>query len=87
MSISERRGGLILGRYDVSKNSIKPQNVRTFEILQFQTTSNTSEMKRFLGMPSFFSKFVDNFSSKDFVLYSRLKRNQQQLIWTTECEE
>ena len=44
-------------------------------------------MKRFLGMGSFFRKFVDNFSSKASVLYSMLKRNQQQLIWTTKCEE
>ena len=38
-------------------------------------------------MSSFFRKFVDNFSSKASVLYSILKRNQQQFIWTTECEE
>ena len=73
--------------YVVSKNGIKPQNVKTLEILEFQTPSNTSELKRFLGMASFFRKFVDNFSSKASVLYSMLKRNQQQFIWTTECEE
>ena len=38
-------------------------------------------------MASFFRKFVDNFSSKASVLYCMLKRNQQQFIWTTECEE
>ena len=37
-------------------------------------------------MASFFRKFVDNFSSKASALYSLLKRNQQQFIWTTECE-
>ena len=73
--------------YVVSKNGITPQNVKTLEILEFQTPSNTSELKRFLGMASFFRKFVDNFSSKASVLYSMLKRNQQQFIWTTECEE
>ena len=73
--------------YVVSKNGITSQNVKTLEILEFQTPSNTSELKRFLGMASFFRKFVDNFSSKASVLYSMLKRNQQQFIWTTECEE
>ena len=73
--------------YVVSKNGIKLQNVMTLEILEFQTPSNTSELKRFLGMASFFRKFVDNFSSKASVLCSMLKRNQQQFIWTTECAE
>ena len=44
-------------------------------------------MKGFLGMASFFRKFVDNFSSKASTLHSTLKKNKQQLIWTTECEE
>ena len=39
--------------YAVSKNDIKPQNVKTLEILEFQTPSNTSELKEFLGMASF----------------------------------
>ena len=73
--------------YIVSKNDIKPENVKTLEILEFQTTSNTSEMKQFLVMASFFRKFVDNFSSKASALYSMLKKNKQQLIWNTECEE
>ena len=38
-------------------------------------------------MTSFFRRFEDNFSSKASVLYGMLKRNQQQFIWTTECEE
>ena len=73
--------------YAVSKNDIKPQNVKTLEILEFQTPSNTSELKEFLGMASFFRKFIDNFSIKASALNSMLKRNHQQCIWTTECEE
>ena len=72
--------------YVVSKNRVKPQNIKKLDILEFQTPSDTFEMKRFLGMASFFRIFVDNFSSKAFALYSMLKRNQQQFIWTTECE-
>ena len=72
--------------YVVSKNRVKPQNIKKLEILEFQTPSDTFEMKRFLGMASFFRIFVDNFSSKAFALYSMLKRNQQQFIWTTEGE-
>ena len=63
--------------YVVSKNGIKPQNIKTIEILEFQTPSKTSELKRFLGMASFFRKFADNFLSKASVLDSMLKRNQQ----------
>ena len=63
--------------YVVSKNGIKPQNIKTIEILEFQTPSKTSELKRFLGMASFFRKFADNFLSKASVLNSTLKRNQQ----------
>ena len=37
----------------VSKNRIKPQNIETLEILEIQTPSNTSELKRFLGMALF----------------------------------
>ena len=40
--------------YVISKNGIKPQNVKTLEILEFQTPSNTSQLKQFLGMASFF---------------------------------
>ena len=63
--------------YVVSKNGIKSQNIKTIEILEFQTPSKTSELKRFLGMASFFRKFDDNFLSKASVLDSMLKRNQQ----------
>ena len=62
--------------YVVSKNGIKPQNIKTIEILEFQTPSKTSELKRFLAMASFFRKIVDNFLSKASALDSMLKRNQ-----------
>ena len=86
VNLRKKRWTDFLG-YVVSKNGIKLQNVKTLEILEFQAPSNTSELKRFLGMASFFRKFTDNFSSKASVLYSILKRNQLQFIWTTECEE
>lgn len=42
----------------------KIHSLNTLEILEIQTTSNTSDLKRFLGMALFSRKIIDNFSSK-----------------------
>ena len=68
--------------YIVSKNGIKPKNIKALKILEFQTPYFRIEV--IFKMMTFLRKFVDNFSSKAFVLYSMLKKNPPQFIWTTE---
>ena len=65
---------LFLGSVNLSKKRcnflvmLLLKTVLNRKILEFQTPSNTSELTQFLGMASFFRKFVDNFSSKAFFI-------------------
>lgn len=60
-----------------------PNKIET--IREAKAPKNVSELKAFLGLLNYYSKFIPNLSSRLRCLYDLLKKNVK-FIWTTECE-
>lgn len=54
-------------------------------VLAAERPSNVSELRAFLGLINYYSKFVKNFSTVIAPLYSLLKKNKT-WVWSDECE-
>ena len=70
----------------VDKTGVRPDKGKVSEIIDFQRPSNVNELKSFLGMASYFRKFIDQFSEKSAPLYNLLKRNVN-FEWSQTCED
>jgi len=65
---------------DVSTDPAKIKAVRTWP-----TPKSLTEVRPFLGLASFYRRFVDSFAHKAIPLY-RLAEKGRQFEWTDECE-
>lgn len=63
---------------------VDPDKVKA--ILDIPTPKTVKEVRSFLGMASWYRRFVDNFSALISPLTNLLRKNQR-FIWTTTCEE
>ncbi|KAL6728867.1 hypothetical protein Aduo_010600 [Ancylostoma duodenale] len=79
-----REGIKFLG-FILSKDGIKPNPEKTKAIDEYPTPKNTTDIKAFLGMCSFFRRFVHNFASIASPLTALTKKDTP-FIWTPECE-
>ena len=71
--------------YNVSQEGIKPQKGLTDSIIDFATPSNRKELKRFLGMVSFYRNFIRNFSEISNPL-NKLTSDKVSFDWDSNCE-
>ena len=69
----------------LSGEGIRPDIGKVQEILRFSVPKTCSEVKSFLGMASFFRKFVPHFSECAAPLFELLKKSRL-FEWTDECE-
>ena len=69
----------------LSGEGIRPDIGKVQEILRFSVPKTCSEVKPFLGMASFFRKFVLHFSQCAAPLFELLKKSRL-FEWTDECE-
>ena len=69
----------------LSREGIRPESGKDQEILRFNVPETCSEVKSFLGMASFFPKFVPHFSEYAAPLFELLKKKRV-FEWTDECE-
>ena len=69
----------------LSGEGIRPVFGNVQEILRFSVPETCSEVKSFLGMASFFRKFVPHFSECAAPLFELLKKSRL-FEWTDECE-
>ena len=58
----------------INKQGVKPDKTKVTDIVNFKRPENVSELKTFLGMASYFRKFIPEFSEHTAVLYGLLKR-------------
>ena len=72
-------------RHIINKQGVKPDKTKVTDIVNFKRPENVSELKTFLGMASYFRKFIPEFSEHTAVLYGLLKKNVV-FEWSAECE-
>lgn len=79
------RGELEYLGHVVTHHGLKT-NPRLIEaVKEFPTPSNVHEIRRFLGLPSYYRKFIHNFAKIASPLHY-LTRRDTQWLWTPGCE-
>ena len=69
----------------LSKHGISPVNSKLDVIRLAPRPKDVSQIRSFLGMLNYYSKFIQDFSSKLHPLYQLLS-NKTEWFWTKECE-
>ncbi|XP_015118224.1 uncharacterized protein K02A2.6-like [Diachasma alloeum] len=69
----------------IDKNGIHVCKDKVEAINAIKTPLNTTELKRFLGMTNYYSKFVNNYAQVVAPLY-KLLRKEIRWNWTEECQ-
>jgi len=72
--------------HQISENGYQPAKANCEAIKQFPAPKNIKEVKRFLGMTSFFRKFIDNFSTLAYPL-NKLTRGKEPIFEWKEAHE
>ncbi|EYC08294.1 hypothetical protein Y032_0067g95 [Ancylostoma ceylanicum] len=70
----------------LSKDGIRPNPEKTRAIEYYPTPQNATDVKSFLGMCSFFRRFINNFANIAAPLTALTKKDTP-FLWTPECEE
>ncbi|KHJ89073.1 integrase core domain protein, partial [Oesophagostomum dentatum] len=70
----------------LSKQGIQPDPEKTLAIDKYPTPTNITEIKAFLGMCSFFRRFVHNFALIASPLTALTKKDVP-FVWTKECDK
>ncbi|KAI5715463.1 hypothetical protein M8J77_016422 [Diaphorina citri] len=66
-----------------NKISKSPEKVRAIQ--NMPRPSNSDEVRRFLGLVTYYSKFIPDFSSISYPLRCLLRKNKR-WFWTSQCE-
>ncbi|KIH60390.1 integrase core domain protein [Ancylostoma duodenale] len=70
----------------LSKDGIRPNPEKTKAIDNYPTPKNPTDVKSFLGMCSFFRRFINNFANIAAPLTALTKKDTP-FLWAPECEE
>jgi hypothetical protein len=70
----------------ITSDGIKPCRVKIKAMEHYPRPSNQKTIKRFLGMASYYRKFIPQFSSKAEPINKLLKKNSV-FKWSNECEK
>ena len=71
--------------YRVSERGILPDPMNVSKILQWPEPANVTELKQFLGLCSYYRKFIKQFSKIAKPLFDLTKKTSL-LIWTEDCQ-
>ena len=70
----------------ITSNGIKPDPVKTENIKNAKRPSNVQELRSFLGLITYVSRFIPNFSEKTASLRKLLK-NDVKFVWNNEQQK
>ncbi|XP_069055957.1 arylsulfatase G isoform X1 [Pleurodeles waltl] len=71
--------------HSISKNGIKPKQALVEAIKEAPCPAGKEDVRAFLGLIEFYSKFIRNFSEKTYHIRQLLK-NKSKFIWSDECQ-
>lgn len=71
--------------YVVSETGIKTDPAKTESIEKIPTPNNVTELRSFLGLVSYYRKYIKDFASIAKCLHSLTSKNNK-WIWTEECD-
>ena len=71
--------------YKISSKGLQPDHSKTESIAKMPTPSSKDEIKRFLGMLSYYRRFIPNFSTTAACLFE-LTKDKVVFQWTREAE-
>ena len=71
--------------HKVCANGISPDPSNVAKIINWPIPKNATEVKQFLGLCSYYRKYVKNFSSVAKPL-NDLTKSDSNLVWTNECQ-
>lgn len=71
--------------HEISQQGLKPSEGKVRAIVEAPRPQNETQLKSFLGMINYYSKFIPNLSPKLSPLYSLLKKHVR-FVWSDECE-
>ena len=69
----------------ISSSGLKPNHKLTAAVCDFPTPRNVKEVRRFLGLTSYYRKFIPDFARVAEPLH-RLTRKDVEFSWTTDCQ-
>ncbi|UYV82343.1 hypothetical protein LAZ67_21001753, partial [Cordylochernes scorpioides] len=75
----------VLG-HSVSEEGIRPDPGKIEAIIHFPTPKNTTDVRSFIGLCSYYRRFVRNFANKAKPLHELLKNNTR-FVWSKEQDE
>jgi hypothetical protein len=72
--------------FDITSEGIKPCQQKTSAMVNYTRPTNPKQVKRFLGMASYYRKFIPQFSAKAEPI-NRLLKKEERFQWSEECED
>ena len=72
--------------FTINKQGIKPNEDKVEAIKNYPRPRNAKEVKRFLGMASYYRKFIKDYGSTAEPI-NRLLKKETKFYWSDECEE
>ena len=70
----------------LTPSGIKPNPKTTRAVTEFSVPQNLKQLRQFLGLSSYYRRFIKNFSTIAYPL-NQLTRKERQFVWSTECQE
>lgn len=73
--------------YVIDKNGIQPDPERIQPILDFPQPKTVRDVRRLIGMASWYRRFINNFSSITAPISELIRKSKEKLVWNDEAEE
>ena len=72
----------------VGNDQIKPKQALVESLLRFPRPERKKQVRQFIGLASYYRKFIPNFSTRALALTDLTKGGKnEQITWTDECEK
>ena len=72
--------------HSVSAEGILPDHSKTSQVTQWPIPTSVKETQQFLGLASFYRRFIKNFASIASLLHKLAEKNSN-FLWTRQCQE